>query len=117
MACRNDSSCAVTASERSRIACRSRLETSQSHSGHLTRIPTEKNGPISFSMVRGAEGLRVRIGEGPRVPPGGIVVAPPVAGSGTATLDGRAVVRDDQEAIVVHSLPASIVVRGPRPSP
>lgn len=70
------------------------------------------HGPLSFTM-RGEPGaLRVRVESGVRVPPGGIVLRPPLPpGPHVATVNGaKALVSADGE-LIVWALPAEVVVR------
>jgi len=66
-------------------------------------------GPLTYSMRRTGGRLQVRIAGGSRVPPGGLVLRPPLA-----TLPGRIRINGERvflsgEEFVVRSLPAEIV--------
>jgi len=65
-------------------------------------------GPLSYTVRRQGDTIEMRIEAGLRVPPGGIVVAPPITGSGTARVDGVPVPFDSGGAILVRHVPAHI---------
>ncbi|HVN75527.1 MAG TPA: dienelactone hydrolase family protein [Thermoanaerobaculaceae bacterium] len=68
-------------------------------------------GTLSFTMRAEADGVRIRIESGVRVPPGGVVLRPPLgAGPYRATLDGASVAAAPSGEVVVRSLPATVTM-------
>jgi len=66
------------------------------------------NGTLSFTMRRDGEAVRIRIERGISVPPGGIVVRPPLPASAcVASVDGGRPVRMAEE-LAVRELPADV---------
>jgi len=67
-------------------------------------------GPISWEMRRESKGFRVRVGGGITVPPGGIVLRPPLPpGDCDARIDGEPAPCANGE-VVLRSVPAEVVV-------
>jgi hypothetical protein len=69
-------------------------------------------GPLGYTLRRGGHGvLRLELQPGLRVPPGGIVVEPPLAGPlARVEVDGRAVARFDARSATLRSCPASVLL-------
>ena len=71
-------------------------------------------GALDLWMRADARGLRARLGGAMRVPPGGLVVAWPLAGRATsARVNGRVVPANERGEIVVRELPAEIEAPAP----
>jgi hypothetical protein len=68
-------------------------------------------GSLSYSLHRERDGLRLRVSPGIRIPPGGLVVRPPLpAGThlaSTAATGHPAVARDE---VLIHTLPADVLI-------
>jgi len=87
------------------------LDWVRSDSGVAVRHLSTHYGTLSYSMRESAGALRITIDRGVRIPPGGIVLRPPLsAGTRRATVNGRSATLTNGE-IVVRSLPADVVVR------
>jgi hypothetical protein len=68
-------------------------------------------GPLSYRMTGEGAGIRVEIDSGPRVPRGGIVVAPPgVTPRWRASLNGHPAVVTARGEVMVRALPASVML-------
>lgn len=69
-------------------------------------------GPLDLALSAEGAGVRVRLSGLREVPPGGLVVKPPLpATPRTATVDGRPLPLSPAGEVVVRSLPAEVVVR------
>jgi len=70
-------------------------------------------GPLSYSIRReGPDALRVRIGPGLALPPGGIVVEPPHARPlAHVEIDGRALTTSQSNYVTIRQTPANVVMR------
>jgi hypothetical protein len=68
-------------------------------------------GPLDLAFAASGEGVLVRLSGLRSVPPGGLVVLPPLSsGPRTATVDGRPAPLSANGEVVVRSLPAEVVV-------
>lgn len=68
------------------------------------------HGRLSFSAQREGDTVRVRVEAGLRVPPGGIVLRPPLpTGAATARMDGTSVTVGAGGEVVLRTLPAEVV--------
>jgi hypothetical protein len=68
-------------------------------------------GPLTYTLREESGALRLRLEAGVRVPPGGIIVQPPLGGAGRrVTVNGRAARLANGE-IVVRRVPADVMVR------
>ncbi len=69
-------------------------------------------GPLDISLAAAGAGVRVRLAGLRELPPGGLVVKPPLpANPRTATVDGRPLALSPAGEVVVRTLPAEVVVR------
>jgi len=69
-------------------------------------------GPLDLALSAAGKGVRVRLSGLRNVPPGGVVVRPPLSsGPRTATVDGRPAPLSPGGEVVVRALPAEVVVR------
>lgn len=69
-------------------------------------------GPLDLSLSAEGRGVRVRLSGLREIPPGGLVLKPPLpAIPQTATVDGRPLPLSPAGEVVVRSLPAEVVVR------
>ncbi len=69
-------------------------------------------GPLDISLAAAGAGVRVRLSGLRELPPGGLVVRPPLpANPRTATVDGRPLPLSPAGDVVVHTLPAEVVVQ------
>ncbi len=69
-------------------------------------------GPLDLSLSAEGAGVRVRLSGLRDVPPGGLVVKPPLPSTArTATVDGRPLPLSAAGEVVVRTLPAEVVVR------
>ncbi len=77
----------------------------------VTRLGTPY-GPLDLSLSAEGAGVRVRLSGLRDLPPGGLVVKPPLpAIPRTATVDGRPLPLSPAGEVVVRTLPAEVVVR------
>jgi hypothetical protein len=69
-------------------------------------------GPLGYTLRRSGRGaLRLDLAPGLRVPPGGIVVEPPLAGPlAQVEVDGRPVASFDARSATLRSCPASVLL-------
>ncbi|MHB1044927.1 MAG: discoidin domain-containing protein [Thermoanaerobaculia bacterium] len=68
-------------------------------------------GPLDISLAAAGTGVRVRLAGLRELPPGGLVVRPPLpANPRTATIDGRPLALSPAGEVVVRTLPAEVVV-------
>jgi F5/8 type C domain len=69
-------------------------------------------GPLSFTMQTQGDAVVLRIESGPRIPSGGIVLQPPLAEPARlAIVDGESELVRADGTIVLHRLPATVVVK------
>ncbi|MFN7989013.1 MAG: discoidin domain-containing protein [Thermoanaerobaculia bacterium] len=74
-------------------------------------------GPLDLSVAADGSGVRVRLAGLRNVPPGGLVLKPPIPpGPVSATVDGRPLPLSPGGEVVVRSLPAEVVVFPGAPS-
>ena len=66
-------------------------------------------GPLQYSARREGSSVRFRIGDGVRVPPGGLVVCAPLSGPRRVEVDGTPAVPDSAGSIIVRRVPADVV--------
>ncbi len=68
-------------------------------------------GPLDLSLAAEGKGVRVRLSGLKTLPPGGLVVRPPLSsGARTATVDGHPAPLSPGGDVVVRALPAEVVV-------
>ncbi len=80
--------------------------------GVSVRALRTRYGELSFAMRAAGPGIEVRIGDGVRLPRGGIVVSPPgVDARWKATVAGRRVPVSSRGEVVVRSVPATVVLQ------
>ncbi|MEX0879516.1 MAG: discoidin domain-containing protein [Thermoanaerobaculia bacterium] len=73
-------------------------------------------GPLDLAMTADSGAVRVRIGGGLSVPPGGLVVPWPLDGrAASATVNGRAAALSAAGELVVREVPADIVIEKGNP--
>ncbi len=66
-------------------------------------------GPLSYVLIRQGEGVRYVLAAGTEIPPGGIVLAWPLAGkAATARVNGETVPLSADGTVVVRRLPATV---------
>lgn len=70
-------------------------------------------GPLGYSIRReGSDVLRLQVAAGLALPPGGIVVQPPLARALTRVeIDGRALTEFESDRVTVRQTPADVVMR------
>ncbi len=79
----------------------------------VTKLPTPY-GPLTYTMRTRAGGIELQIEEGPRVPPGGIVIRPPVLPGTEARIDGGTLEAAGEGEWIIRSLPATITFEASR---
>jgi hypothetical protein len=76
---------------------------------HGLRTP---HGPLSFTMRKEGDAIRIRVEAGMKVPASGIVLRPPLpSGASLATVNGAGVPVSAAGEVVVGTLPADVVIR------
>jgi hypothetical protein len=69
------------------------------------------DGSLWFSLRREGDALRFRIGPGIRIPPGGLVLRPPLAvGTHVRSAEGTGEPRVVTDEVRVHTLPADVLI-------
>jgi hypothetical protein len=78
---------------------------------HVAKLPTPF-GPLAYRMRVESGRTMCELEDGMRLPPGGIVVAPPAASGrswGRVTVNGNGATLDENGRVTVHELPATVV--------